>query len=219
MNVASTLTYLVTILSVVGIDKQYSLWKAGDFANFAAVLGGAPFKYVMIASAVVSNFACANSSMLPCAMQLYELGGEKYLDFKFLRYMHPKYGMPWVSLFGNAIMCAVFIVVPFTLLVQVTNVFYSIIIILICLSAVVLRFNRIGKSLNRPFYAVKSIAGLMVLAFFPITVSIFVLGTSVAKSSIPLILAGGFFIFFLLLYAVLKWYKKRKSNSNFILVN
>ena len=164
----------------------------------------------MIASAVLSNFAVTNSYFLPTSMQLASLGNDKFLGIKKLTYLHPKYQMPWVAIVINSIICGICVVVPFTLLVEVTNVFYSLLIICMCLCVVVLRYSKEGKKLHRPFKVVKSNLGTILIASGPIIVSLFILGTSLSNGWIPVVLALASFASFFVIYLILKCYKRRK---------
>ena len=141
--------------------------------------------------------------------QLSGIGGEKYLDLEILRRKNPKTHTPITAILINALVCSVCVIVPFNFLVAVTNVFYCFIIIVVCLSMIVLRYNKVGKTFSRPFYAFKSNILVTIMAFFPITISVFVLVTSVQESSLPLLVALGSFLFFFILYIIVKRCKKK----------
>ena len=136
VNLASCLTYFFTVVSAIGLNGNYSEWASGDYAKYALMMGGKSFKYYLIVSAVIANFAVLNSYMLPCSKQLATLGTETYLGIKFLTLTHPKFKTPHNSIYINSLVSIICITIPFNILVEVTNIFYSFLIITIVLTLI-----------------------------------------------------------------------------------
>lgn len=142
---------------------------------------------------------------------LVGLGGKNYLNLPFLEWKLPKLGTPYIAIFivgGIQIMC---LFVPFGILVEIMNVFYCCVIIVICLSFLNLRRKNYVDDLPRVFRAANSTFTKYLVGCCPIVISVFLIATSVVKSIIPIVSAAGCAFVLSIVYVLRKRCEKRRT--------
>lgn len=172
------ISYLVAIVGPLSLDTNYANWDAGYFVVLAEILGGAAFKWVIVALGMVSNFGQLMSMILPASEQLQALCGEEYLELNFMLW-ESSWGVPipavlTVSILGMIVMQFI----SFVELVSLQMLIYSCVVIAICASATALRITEKGKALERPFkvFGTDHWAAIVVCGFIPTLISLVIIG-------------------------------------------
>jgi len=147
-------TYLISIIGTISIDNHYGQWEEGYFAIVAFELGGNALKIVMIVGAMVSNLGQFNALLCVGSQELRALGKKDLIGVRALRWKHPRFRTPWLSIIINAILVSVISLLPFQELVQVETVLYAMVILLEYSALIKLRFAE--KDMIRPFVMAKS---------------------------------------------------------------
>uniref|UniRef100_A0A6B2L2T4 Amino acid permease/ SLC12A domain-containing protein n=1 Tax=Arcella intermedia TaxID=1963864 RepID=A0A6B2L2T4_9EUKA len=177
----ATFTYFTVIVGSIGIDKEYGKWEEGSLAKMGEQLAGPWLKYFIIVSAMTASLGTFNALMFPTSQQLKALGGPDYLDIPLLTYTHPRFNTPWVAIGINGVICGLAGALPFIFLIQLNNIFYGILIIFICLSAVRLRYSEIGKQLERPFKVAEANGMVVLIVIWPILICIYLIIDSIVS--------------------------------------
>ena len=112
------------------------------------------------------------------------------------------FNTPAVSILIVAVVQIVCIFVPFSILVEIMNVFYCSVIIILSLSFLNLRRKGMSENLERGFKAANTPATLLLVGFLPISISLLMIVLSVWKSFIPLLIAASFALFLFVIFII-----------------
>ena len=153
------------------------------------MLAGKAFYYVMLFNAIIGQTVAVVASFIARSYLLVNLGGKSYLNFPFLTWKLPRLETPFVSIVIVGIVQIICIFIPFSVLVEILNVFYCLVMIVICLSY--LNLKRLGYCDRVPheYRASNNRVVVFLIALFPILISLMMICISVFRSYIPLLFA------------------------------
>jgi len=209
---AST-TYFIVIVGSVGLEKDYTKWDEGYLSTMGLILVGPWLKYFIIIAAMIATLGTFNALMLPTSQQLKSLGGPNYLNLRFLSYIHPKLNTPIVAIIINGIICGLCGSLDFLFLVKLNNIFYGILIIFICLSAVKLRYSEPGRNIRRPFKIAEDNALVILAVIWPIFICVYLIVDAWMSDWRLAVISGSIIIILFILWAILLVWKKYKGQQ------
>ena len=114
-------------------------------------------------------------------------------------------------IFAVQLMC---VFIPFDLMVEIMNLFYCFVIVLLCLSFFLLRRKNYVKDVPEMFRAATNPFIVFLLGVSPIVISLFLVVVSVFKSFIPLLSSAGFTLLLILFYLIRSLYNRKKNERN-----
>eukprot|EP01091_Cochliopodium_minus_P002835 TRINITY_DN12689_c0_g1_i1.p1 TRINITY_DN12689_c0_g1~~TRINITY_DN12689_c0_g1_i1.p1 ORF type:complete len:473 (-),score=93.97 TRINITY_DN12689_c0_g1_i1:143-1561(-) len=211
--ISGLLTYGTALIGTLGQDKQWLFWHTGTFA-FIALGINKGLGYFTIGSSMISNFAGTMSSLLPNSNQLCSLGAPEYLNLPFLTYKHPKLKTNMVAILVNGLFCCILVVLPYTSLVEVANLFYCSIMIAMTCAYIKLSYSYEGKQMPRPFKAAKTTVGFLYIAFFPIFISLLTIAAAIYNNWISSVVAIGFVLLLFIVYKLREHYRLKHNFGN-----
>jgi len=206
---AST-TYLIVIIGSIGLDKNYTRWEEGYLSRMGEQLAGPWLKYFIIVAAMIATLGTFNALMLPTSQQLKSLGGPNYLNLPILTYTHPRFSTPIVAIIINGVICGLCGSLPFLFLVKLNNIFYGILIICICLSAIKLRYSEEGRNIKRPFKIAKENSLVVLAVIWPILICIYLMVDAWLSDWTLAVISGGLIVLLFLIWGVL-YYRRKKT--------
>lgn len=211
--VISISTYLLTLLSTIGIDSNYSEWHAGSFAIFAEKEGGTIFFYIVVFSAALSNFNAAGATLFPTSNNLFAMGGPHYFNSSLLQFkISKKMPTPIVAISLNCLFCCVCVFIPYNPLIGIANLLYIFIILCLLASFLKLRFGEYGRNVQRKFIAAKYPLSLFFLISAPLLTSLALILLSFISNWLYSLLSFLFFLLLLLLSFLLELCRNKKAN-------
>ncbi|CBZ24890.1 putative amino acid permease [Leishmania mexicana MHOM/GT/2001/U1103] len=140
-------------VSAMGIDQDYSKWKAGHWPEVAKIIAGDWLKYMLFAGALLSGIGFTLTSMCCTSRLLAGMGTMQMFPKKVSRvigYYHPRLGTPIPAILINSLVTLVFSVsMEFTSVVSLCQSIYCLRMLLIYASLVKLRIDY--PDLPRPY--------------------------------------------------------------------
>lgn len=197
-----TLSYILPTISGLAAVGHWSEWATEGGISFIEMgyrIGGPILGYAFLFSAFVGSIAIYNNyigstSRVPFVM------AEDNLFFKSLAKLHPKFSTPHISIIVISVIAFILsIVANFETLIMIEFFTYTIPLILLFVSAIVLRIKR--PDMERPFKVPVGNKMFIVLAIIPVALVIAamlietVLYTFVGLGGIFIITSIAYFIF------------------------
>ncbi|KPA77185.1 putative Amino acid permease [Leptomonas pyrrhocoris] len=140
-------------VSAMGLNQDYSQWKAGHWPDVAKVIAGDWLKYMLFSGALLSGVGFTLTSMCCTSRLLAGMGTMQMFPKKVSRiigYYHPRLGTPIPAIVINSTLTLVFSVsMDFTSVVALCQSIYCIRMLLIYAALVKLRIEY--PNLPRPY--------------------------------------------------------------------
>jgi len=201
-------TYLVSLTGAVGLDTNYAKWGEGYFSMLAGNLGGDGFKIFMIVGGMVSSLGLFNALLLASSNELRAFGRKDLLGVRALVWRHPYFKTPWTAIIFNSVLVAGFGFLPFTELVELNNILYCTLLLMIYAALIKMRFTH--KEMVRPYKISESNILTILLCIPPILICCYIIGNAARISWLQFVVAIAVVVFGTLLYWVL-WFARRKK--------
>jgi amino acid transporter len=218
-NVMIATTYVLSLITFISVSRNWKYWVVGDFAIFAGYLAGNGMKYTMFAAGVLGITIAVIGSMITRTAILVNLGRKEYLNFPFLVWKHPKLGTPIFAILivgAIQIMC---LFIPFSVMVEIMNVFYCFVMIVLCASFLNLRRKGYANNLESKYKAANNNFFVVLIGISPIFVSLFMISISVLRSYVPIVSAVCCIFVLTIVFMILKHIEHKKKISVSLTLN
>jgi amino acid transporter len=163
--------FLPTLASLAALGNWQD-WRTGFFSNAAQLIGGPWMGLWMTISAMITNVALLNSTLLTSTRMPFAMAEDGYLPAT-LSARHPRFGTPWIAILVSAAICAMLAFQTLTRLITIYNWLRAATTILTVLAVWGLRHKK--PEMNRPFVVPGHRIGLIYVVTAPIAMSILTL--------------------------------------------
>jgi amino acid transporter len=168
----SIATYFLPTLTSLAALGNWQDWHTGFFSNAAQLIGGPWMGLWMTISAMITNVALLNSTVLTSTRMPFAMAEDGYLPAT-LTTRHPRFGTPWIAILVSAAIYAMLAFQTLIRLITIYNWLRAATTILTVLAVWGLRRKK--PEMNRPFIVPGRRAGLIYVVLAPIAMSILTL--------------------------------------------
>jgi len=182
------ITSALPIAVIVGIDKSYSNYGEGYFTVVANQIGGNLLSWWVVVGAAVGSFGSFQTYLYATAITMKTLADHDYLNVPALSQMN-RFNTAWVAIIVSAISAYVLSFMTFEELIQVSQSFYGICIIM--QYGAIIRLRQTQPNLKRPFKIPLGIFGLVLLTLPHALISLGIIYVSATFSSRTMLIFSG----------------------------
>jgi amino acid transporter len=168
----SIATYFLPTLTSLAALGNWQDWHTGFFSNAAQLIGGSGMGLWMTISAMITNVALLNSTVLTSTRMPFAMAEDGYLPAT-LTARHPRFGTPWIAILVSAAIYAILAFQTLTRLITIYNWLRAATTILTVLAVWGLRGKK--PEMRRPFVVPGRRLGLFYVVLAPIAMSILAL--------------------------------------------
>jgi amino acid transporter len=165
----SIATYFLPTMTSLAALGNWQDWHTGFFSNAAQSIGGPGMGLWMTISAMITNVALLNSTVLTSTRMPFAMAEDGYLPAG-LTARHPRFGTPWIAILVSAAIYAMLAFQTLTRLITIYNWLRAATTILTVLSVWGLRRKK--PEIDRPFVVPGRRAGLCYVVLAPVAMSV-----------------------------------------------
>ncbi|MGH9435418.1 MAG: APC family permease [Terriglobia bacterium] len=165
-----TAAYLLPVLAGLSFTSSPALWsESAGWPDIARLMGGAWFGLAVAAVALVSAWAMFNSQLLYISRLPYAMARDGWFPGIFSRLSGPA-KVPAITLAVACVVAGAFAIFPFTKLVVLDILLYSVEVFLEFLALMALRVNE--PAMERPFRVPGGWPGLVLITVSPMALAV-----------------------------------------------
>ncbi|PYX83833.1 MAG: hypothetical protein DMG70_08620 [Acidobacteria bacterium] len=168
----SIATYFLPTLTSLAALGNWQDWHTGFFSNAAQLLGGSWMGLWMTISAMLTNVALLNSTVLTSTRMPFAMAEDGYLPATLIA-RHPRFGTPWIAILVSAAIYAMLAFQTLTRLITIYNWLRAATTILTVLAVWGLRRKK--PEMHRPLVVPGRRLGLYYVVLAPIAMSLLAL--------------------------------------------
>jgi amino acid transporter len=195
-------SYLLPVAAVAHARLDQSVWSTGGWVDAGRALGGTSLEIAIAAAGIIGAVGTFGSLMLTLTRVPAVMADDGFLPCIFTR-LHPKTGVPWVSILACAVLWGVCLPLGFVSLLIIDVLVTGLSILLEFWALVALRIREPG--LARPYRIPGGLAGAIAVGLGPLALVILSLVRSQSEQVGPTnelkiasgIIAAGLLIYFL----------------------